>query len=119
MSEGRLHRRIGQLEAFAPVDSAAPERVLGVKHVGDPGAVARIVGLAGGNAAKDRHKLTGLRVELNEFAFTLGANNENLFSILARKNIIHLEGTGRELHGDVGHGSTETGLFREYPEVAG
>ena len=87
------------MQAFTSVNAAAPKRMFGLENVSDPEVVARIVNVACKNTAENRHKPTRLRIELNQFAFRLCANDENLFAILGRKKIVNPEGTGGELHG--------------------
>jgi hypothetical protein len=110
---------VRELLALAPIDAAAPESAFRIEDVGDPGAVARVVDVTRGDAAENRDKLTGLHVELYKFTIQLGAYHEKLFSIPGWQNIINLEGAGGELHGHLGYSSSEAGLFREYPDIAG
>ena len=69
MCESCLHRGTGELPTIAAIGAAAPERAFGIEDEGHPRAIARKFDVTCGDTTENRNKLTGLAVELDEFAF--------------------------------------------------
>src|SRR5262245_37446900 len=96
MRESRRHRRMGQLQPFAPVQLAAPQYSFGITYVGSPLAISGNVHVACRNAAKERAEFSALCVVLDQLCALLRASYKQLLAILARQRIRVLQRSARQ-----------------------
>ena len=89
-------RSIGELPPFAAVGTAAPQCLVGIRHVSHPLAVARESGISGGNAAEKRYELMHARLEAHQFSPPLRTDREDLFAVATGNKIGVRERTVRK-----------------------
>ena len=78
-----VHRRKRQLEAFAAVRFAPPNRGFRVSRVGNPLAVARDIHFSRRNPSQKGHKLLGIAVIAHQLHSLLATNDEHSLAINA------------------------------------
>ena len=77
------HRRKRKLHPLAPIDSAPPQRPIGVSDVGNPLAVGRDGNLTAGDSREVGDELFGIVIEDLEFAPSISGQGEE-FLVIAR-----------------------------------